>query len=111
MRTTSSPTGALRDAAHVEGAHVHGDPPRDGDPLPPDQGLSLVGEEPAEAVAVADGDRGDPGGPSRDEGPAVADAVPLGELLDEDHPRLEAHHRGEGALCPASPGRGRSRRT
>ena len=66
--------GALRDLADVEGAHVHRDPARDGDPLSADQRLPLVGERPAEAVAVADRDRGDPGRPPGDERPSVTDA-------------------------------------
>ena len=91
--------GALRDLADVEGAHVHRDPARDGDPLSADQRLPLIGERPAEAVAVADRNRGDPGRPPGDERPAVADAVTFGELLDEDHPRLEAHDGAEGGLA------------
>ena len=91
---------ALRDRADVERAHVHRDPADDGDTFAPNQGLPLVGEHPAETVAVADGNRGDPGRASGDEGPAVADAVPFGELLDEDHPGLEAHHGGEVRLRP-----------
>lgn len=67
----------LRDVQH---AHVHTDPPDNGNQLPAQIEACLSGQQAAQAVGVADGQDGDAGIMRRSVKPSVADIRPAGTV-------------------------------
>ena len=95
---------AIRNMTDIDGTHVHGNPSHDGSPFPPDDDLALIREKHPVAIAIADGDRRDPGRLVGHVGPVIADTVTFREFFDQNDSCLETHDRGE--VCLASGFRG-----